>query len=174
MVRIAMQRLERPLAACGAFMIIQGHDELVVECPVGAVDAVVALTCEQMTAFDFWLRPRVECERGENYWDMTKIREAIPSPLLSDAVNPSSHRAGAAGGRPWLSAANSGNGPTATSNTESNPRCRDHGRGHGVADCPAHGRVLLGVPGDCATAMADSRLDLRGFWQSYVSCLRRL
>jgi DNA polymerase I-like protein with 3'-5' exonuclease and polymerase domains len=86
MVRIAMQRLERPLAALGAFMIIQCHDEIVVECPVGAVDAVVALTCEQMTAFDFWLRPRVECERGENYWDMTKIREAIPSPLLSDSV----------------------------------------------------------------------------------------
>ena len=74
MVRIAMQRLERPLAAHGAFMIIQCHDEIVVECPVGAVDAVVALTCEQMTAFDFWLRPRVECERGENYADMQRIR----------------------------------------------------------------------------------------------------
>jgi DNA polymerase-1 len=73
MVRIAMQRLERPLAAVGAFMILQCHDEIVVECPVDAVDAVLALTCEQMTAFDFWLRPRVECERGENYWDMTKI-----------------------------------------------------------------------------------------------------
>ena len=86
MVRIAMQRLERPLAAVGAFMIIQCHDEIVVECPVDAVDAVVALTCEQMTAFDFWLRPRVECERGETYGDMTKIREAIPSPRLSDSV----------------------------------------------------------------------------------------
>jgi len=86
MVRTAMQRLERPLAAVGAFMIIQCHDEIVVECPVDAVDAVVALTCEQMTAFDFWLRPRVECERGENYWEMTKIREAIPSPCLSDSV----------------------------------------------------------------------------------------
>jgi DNA polymerase I-like protein with 3'-5' exonuclease and polymerase domains len=86
MVRIAMQRIERPLAAWGVFMILQCHDEIVVECPVGAVDAVVALTCEQMTAFDFWLRPRVECERGENYWDMTKIREAIPSPRLSDSV----------------------------------------------------------------------------------------
>jgi DNA polymerase I-like protein with 3'-5' exonuclease and polymerase domains len=74
MVRAAMQRLERPLAACGAFMIIQCHDEIVVECPVGAVDAVVPLTCEQMTAFDFWLRPRVECERGENYGDMQRIR----------------------------------------------------------------------------------------------------
>jgi DNA polymerase I-like protein with 3'-5' exonuclease and polymerase domains len=88
MVRTAMQRLERPLAAVGAFIIIQCHDEIVVECPVDVVDAVVALTCEQMTAFDFWLRPRVECERGENYWDMTKIREAIPSPLLSDSVTP--------------------------------------------------------------------------------------
>jgi DNA polymerase I-like protein with 3'-5' exonuclease and polymerase domains len=88
MVRIAMQRLERPLAAVGAFMIIQCHDEIVVECPVDVVDAVVALTCEQMTAFDFWLRPRVECERGENYWDMTKIRAAIPSPLLSDSGTP--------------------------------------------------------------------------------------
>jgi DNA polymerase I-like protein with 3'-5' exonuclease and polymerase domains len=86
MVRVAMQRLERPLAAVGAFMILQCHDEIVIECPVGAVDAVVALTCEQMTAFDFWLRPRVECERGENYWDMTKIRAAIPSPRLSDSV----------------------------------------------------------------------------------------
>jgi DNA polymerase-1 len=79
MVRVAMQRLERPLAAVGAFMILQCHDEIVVECPVDAEETVVALTCEQMTAFDFWLRPRVECERGENYWDMTKIREAIPS-----------------------------------------------------------------------------------------------
>jgi DNA polymerase I-like protein with 3'-5' exonuclease and polymerase domains len=74
MVRIAMQRLERPLAAYGAFLILQVHDELVVECPVDAVDAVVALTCEQMTAFDFWLRPRVECERGANYWDMQRVR----------------------------------------------------------------------------------------------------
>jgi DNA polymerase-1 len=86
MVRVAMQRLERPLAVVGAFMIIQCHDEIVIECPVDAVDAVVALTCEQMTAFDFWLRPRVECECGENYWDMTKIREAVPSPRLNDSV----------------------------------------------------------------------------------------
>jgi DNA polymerase I-like protein with 3'-5' exonuclease and polymerase domains len=55
-------------------MIIQCHDEIVVKCPVDVVDAVVALTCEQMTAFAFWLRPRVECERGENYWDMQRIR----------------------------------------------------------------------------------------------------
>jgi len=86
MVRVAMQRLECPLVAVGAFMILQCHDEIVVECPVDAVDTVVALTCEQMTAFDFWLRPRVECERGENYGDMTKIREATPSPRLSDSV----------------------------------------------------------------------------------------
>jgi hypothetical protein len=88
MVRVAMQRLERPLAAVGAFMILQCHDEIVIECPVDVEDAVVTLTCEQMTAFDFWLRPRVECERGENYGDMTKIREAIPSPSLSDSVIP--------------------------------------------------------------------------------------
>ena len=88
MVRVAMQRLECPLVAVGAFMILQCHDEIVVECPVDAVDAVVALTCEQMTAFDFWLRPRVECERGETYGDMTKIREAIPSPRLSDSGTP--------------------------------------------------------------------------------------
>ena len=86
MVRVAMQRLERPLAAVGAFMILQCHDEIVIECPVDVEDAVVTLTCEQMTAFDFWLRPRVECERGENYWDMTKIREAVPSPRLNDSV----------------------------------------------------------------------------------------
>jgi len=78
MIRVAMQRLEGPLAALGARMILQVHDELVVEYPAGAEREVVALCVREMTAFDqFLLRPRVEPKvSATNYAEMAAYMEA--------------------------------------------------------------------------------------------------
>jgi DNA polymerase-1 len=72
MVRVAMQRLEAPLATVGARMLLQVHDELVVEYPATAEGVVLPLCQRVMTDFDqFLLRPRVEPKvSGTNYAEM--------------------------------------------------------------------------------------------------------
>jgi DNA polymerase-1 len=72
MIRVAMQRLEAPLASLDSRMLLQVHDELLVEYPAGAEHEVVALCVREMTNFDqFLLRPRVEPKvSGTNYAEM--------------------------------------------------------------------------------------------------------
>lgn len=74
MIRVAMQRLEEPLEYYGADILLQVHDELVLEAPDEAVHDVVRLAQSVMTDFDFWLKPRVEITVGKRYsktmrWD---------------------------------------------------------------------------------------------------------
>jgi len=78
MIRQAMQVLEPLLARLGARMILQVHDELVVEYPAEAEREVVALCVRVMTNFDqFLLRPRVEPKvSGTNYAEMMAYEEA--------------------------------------------------------------------------------------------------
>jgi len=72
MIRIAMQRLEKPLEQYGAEILLQVHDELVLEAPDKEVDEVSRLARGVMTEFDFWLRPRVEISVGKRYGQTTK------------------------------------------------------------------------------------------------------
>jgi DNA polymerase I len=73
MVRIAMQRLEAPLAAEGASLVLQVHDELVAEVPVEAAPRVISLMQHHMTDFPHWkLRPRVEFSTGTRYGQVEK------------------------------------------------------------------------------------------------------
>jgi len=61
MIRVAMQRLEPELARMGARMLLQCHDELVIEYPAENETAILRTCCEAMTDFDqFQLRPRVD------------------------------------------------------------------------------------------------------------------
>ena len=79
MIRVAMQRVEAPLAALGARMVLQVHDELVVIYPAEAERAVVRLCVGEMTRFDqFLLRPRVEPKvSAKNYAEMELYKEAV-------------------------------------------------------------------------------------------------
>lgn len=72
MVRIAMQRLEEPLEYLEASMLLQVHDEIVVEAPTSATEDVANMMRDVMTDFDFKLRPRVEISLGESYGRVTK------------------------------------------------------------------------------------------------------
>lgn len=61
MIRVAMQRLEPVLAALGARMVLQVHDELVVMYPAERRAQVLSVCREVMTDFpNFKLRPRVD------------------------------------------------------------------------------------------------------------------
>lgn len=61
MIRVAMQRLEPVLAALGARLILQVHDELVVLYPAERKEQVLSICREVMTDFpNFKLRPRVD------------------------------------------------------------------------------------------------------------------
>lgn len=71
MVRIAMQRLEQPLDDMGSRMLLQVHDEVLVEAPEEQARRAVQLTSSIMTNFNqFPLRPRVEPGVGLNYHDV--------------------------------------------------------------------------------------------------------
>jgi DNA polymerase I-like protein with 3'-5' exonuclease and polymerase domains len=95
-VRLAMQRLERPLGALGARLAHQIHDELVVSCPDNpdTVRTVAHLMRSVLTGrhesmggcLDFmWLRPRVECAVGYNY---RKVAEDNPHGLAPYTLDP--------------------------------------------------------------------------------------
>jgi DNA polymerase I len=78
MIRRAMQRLERPLAALDARMLLQVHDELLVDYPAEAEREVIAICVREMTDFDqFLLRPRVDPKvSATNYAEMVDYKEA--------------------------------------------------------------------------------------------------
>lgn len=67
MVRVAMQKLEQPLEDVGASMLLQVHDELVVETPEenrqGTIERMDAMMCD----FNFRLQPRIEVSAGQRY-----------------------------------------------------------------------------------------------------------
>lgn len=69
MVRVAMQRLEPVIAGCGARMLLQTHDEILIEAPTENVAHTWNLTKMIMEDFDqFLLRPRVDIRASaENY-----------------------------------------------------------------------------------------------------------
>ena len=67
MIRLAMQRLEKPLEQHDADILLQVHDELVLEAPDEAVHDVARLARGIMTDFDFWLPPRVDISVGKRY-----------------------------------------------------------------------------------------------------------
>jgi DNA polymerase-1 len=73
MMRLTQQALESPLDSYGAHMLLQVHDELMVECPVENVRPVAALVQAVATSFDeFALRPRISIGVGANYEDAKK------------------------------------------------------------------------------------------------------
>ncbi len=68
MIRLAMMRLEPMLAQYGAAIILQVHDELLIEYPAEAERPVLRLVRHVMEDFDFDLRPRVDIlTSAENY-----------------------------------------------------------------------------------------------------------
>jgi DNA polymerase I-like protein with 3'-5' exonuclease and polymerase domains len=76
MMRVAMQRLEEPLEDIGAHMLLQVHDEIVVEAPDSKVREAAKRTREVMTDFKFNLRPRVDTSVGVSYGKVSKLKEA--------------------------------------------------------------------------------------------------
>ena len=73
-MKIAMIRLHRKLREGGyqARMLLQVHDELVLECPDQEVDAVVALARENMqSAYSLRVPLKVDVEVGPNWRDLT-------------------------------------------------------------------------------------------------------
>lgn len=61
MIRVAMQRLEPVLAALDSRLVLQVHDEIVVEYPEEREEQVLSVSRECMTDFpNFKLRPRVD------------------------------------------------------------------------------------------------------------------
>lgn len=74
MMRLAMQRLEEPLDDIGASMLLQVHDEIVVEVPVGNERAARDVVCAQMEGFDFRLKPRIGTMIGESYGHVEEYR----------------------------------------------------------------------------------------------------
>ncbi|MBL7202533.1 MAG: DNA polymerase I [Anaerolineae bacterium] len=72
-LKIAMIRLDRELAERGyaAHMVLQVHDEVVLEVPQSELDQVVALTREVMEgAYALDVPLKVDIEVGENWYDM--------------------------------------------------------------------------------------------------------
>lgn len=76
MARLSMQRLEPVLEKYGAEMLLQVHDEIVVECPEENVAAVIREMRRIMCDFEFKLPPRVEPSIGDTYGNVTKYEEA--------------------------------------------------------------------------------------------------
>lgn len=72
-VKLAMLRLPAALAAAGlrAKMLLQVHDELVLECPEAEVPAVARITCRVMEdAFKLDIPLGVEVRKGKNWEEM--------------------------------------------------------------------------------------------------------
>ncbi|MBN1583186.1 MAG: DNA polymerase I [Anaerolineae bacterium] len=72
-LKIAMIRLAQVLVEHGlrARMVLQVHDEVVLEVPRDEVDEVVALTCQVMeSAYELSVPLKVDVEVGENWFDM--------------------------------------------------------------------------------------------------------
>lgn len=67
MVRLAMQRLEKALDTMDAEMVLQVHDEVVVEGPVEREEDIKRTMKTVMETFDFRLRPRVDVKTGISY-----------------------------------------------------------------------------------------------------------
>jgi DNA polymerase-1 len=77
MIRRAMQRLEPMIAQYDAYMILQVHDELVVEYPAEYEREVLKLCRYVMEDFDFDLKPRVDINTSaQNYAQMEAWKEA--------------------------------------------------------------------------------------------------
>ena len=71
-IKVAMVRVHRRLAAEGlqAKLILQVHDELMVECPREEADTVCRLLCEEMeSAADLTVRLEVDAHIGETWYD---------------------------------------------------------------------------------------------------------
>ena len=75
-IKIAMANLHARLRREGfqARMLLQVHDELVLEAPAAEVQDVVRLVTEEMeTAYDLKAPLRVDVETGPNWYDMEKV-----------------------------------------------------------------------------------------------------
>jgi DNA polymerase-1 len=75
-LKIAMIRLDRQLKARGgdARMVLQVHDEVVLEVPQAELKAVATLTRDVMeNAYDLCVPLKVDVEVGENWYDMRPV-----------------------------------------------------------------------------------------------------
>ncbi|MGC9357042.1 MAG: DNA polymerase, partial [Anaerolineae bacterium] len=75
-IKLAMLRLYHRLkeSEVQARMILQVHDELVVEAPRNEVDTVVSLICDAMEgAFELRVPLKVDVEMGENWEEMEPV-----------------------------------------------------------------------------------------------------
>lgn len=72
MIRLAMQRLEKPLETVGAYQVLSVHDEIVVESPTESAAEAKAICQRVMVDFPFFkpFFPRVETKVGTNYGRM--------------------------------------------------------------------------------------------------------
>jgi DNA polymerase-1 len=71
-IKVAMVRVHRRLAAEGlqARLILQVHDELMVECPTAEADTVCRLLVEEMeAAASLTVRLEVDAHVGETWYD---------------------------------------------------------------------------------------------------------
>ena len=69
-IKIAMINLDGPLMDIGARMLLQVHDELLIEAPLDKADAVSELTCQtMMNAAHLSVPLNVEVGRGPNWFD---------------------------------------------------------------------------------------------------------
>ncbi|MBX3000530.1 MAG: DNA polymerase I [Caldilineaceae bacterium] len=75
-IKIAMNRLHPRLKAEGyrARMLLQVHDELLLECPMSEVEPVVEIICDEMeNAYSLRVPLKVDVEVGPNWYDMEKV-----------------------------------------------------------------------------------------------------
>jgi DNA polymerase I len=75
-IKIAMLRLHQRLQAEGyqARMLLQVHDELVLEAPVAELQAVVKIVCDEMeAAYQLSAPLKVDVEAGPNWYEMEKV-----------------------------------------------------------------------------------------------------
>lgn len=75
-IKLAMNRLHPRLKAGGyrARMLLQVHDELLLECPMSEVEPVVEILCDEMeNAYSLQVPLKVDVEVGPNWYDMEKV-----------------------------------------------------------------------------------------------------
>jgi DNA polymerase-1 len=75
-IKIAMNRLHPRLKAEGyrARMLLQVHDELLLECPMSELKPVVEILCDEMeNAYSLRVPLKVDVEAGPNWYDMEKV-----------------------------------------------------------------------------------------------------
>jgi DNA polymerase-1 len=75
-IKIAMNRLHPRLKQEGyrARMLLQVHDELLLECPMSEVKPVVEIVCDEMeNAYSLQVPLKVDVEVGPNWYDMEKV-----------------------------------------------------------------------------------------------------